>query len=277
MNVAYHLNRLDLSTAMISRVGKDEWGRKLLKFMQEKKIPIKFVQVDSEHSTGKVLVRVSKNEVAYNILKPAAWDFIEWKEEFSQLLDNARYFVFGSLVARNEISRNTLFQLLERTPKKVLDINLRVPDFHKKEVEKMLEVADVLKLNATELKLIVAWYGRYRSEKDQMKVLQDRFEIRTIITTLGAKGALALHEGSWYAQSAFRVRVKNTVGSGDAFLAGYLFKIIEQANVQEALEFACGLGALITTHDGACQDYSFTELKSLIRKKPDLISKVGFL
>jgi fructokinase len=43
------------------------------------------------------------------------------------------------------------------------------------------------------------------------------------------------------------VKVKNAIGSGDAFLAGYLYKIIGQASVKESLKFAYVLGALVAT------------------------------
>jgi fructokinase len=69
MNVAYHLNRLGIPTALISRVGQDKWGDELLQFMRKRKIPTEFVQVDSEHSTGEVLAYVTKNQVTYDILK----------------------------------------------------------------------------------------------------------------------------------------------------------------------------------------------------------------
>jgi fructokinase len=72
------------------------------------------------------------NQVEYDIVRPVAWDYIEMKSELLSLVTNARYFVFGSLASRNEVSRNTLMQLLEsNNSTKVLDINLRPPHYEK--------------------------------------------------------------------------------------------------------------------------------------------------
>jgi fructokinase len=48
-----------------------------------------------------------------------------------KLIAAARYFVFGSLAAREAVSRHTLFQLLESAGTKVFDINLRAPHYTK--------------------------------------------------------------------------------------------------------------------------------------------------
>ena len=50
--------------------------------------------------------------------------------------------------------------------------------------------------------------------------------------------------------TGFRVEVADTVGSGDSFLAGLVYKLLNGASPDESLDFACALGAMVATHIG---------------------------
>ena len=51
------------------------------------------------------------------------------------------------------------------------------------------------------------------------------------------------------------VKVADTVGSGDSFLAAVISKLMERASADETLQFANHLAAFVTTQKGACPDY----------------------
>src|SRR5688500_12201619 len=133
MNVAYHLNQLGIPAALISRVGKDGWGDRLQILLQSRQVSTAFIQVDAFYPTGLVNASVHPNhEVTYVIQGPAAWDFIQPEVACTSLLQQAGTFVFGSLAARSEVTRNTLFALLEHPVTRVFDINLRAPHYSRK-------------------------------------------------------------------------------------------------------------------------------------------------
>ena len=97
MNVAYHLHKSCMNPAMITRIGKDEWGSKLKTLLQQQGISTQYIQIDEAHQTGLVNATLKENnEVEYEIVYPVASDFMEWREELSVLVQNADYFVFGS-------------------------------------------------------------------------------------------------------------------------------------------------------------------------------------
>lgn len=266
MNVAYHLQKLGMHTSVITRVGKDKWGDDLKMLLQQQGIATGEVQVDEVHSTGLVNATLKENnEVAYDIVFPVAWDFIGWKETFSTLVQQAAYFVFGSLAARNDVSRNTLFQLLQAANKKVLDINLRPPHFNRKSLTELLQQADILKLNDHEVKLISGWFGDYHAIDDQVRRVQEEFSMDTILVTRGSEGALICQSGELFHHKGYKVTVADTVGSGDAFLAGYLYKTANGSEPADALAFANALGAFIATQAGACPEYDVTSVSKIMR------------
>lgn len=267
VNVAYHLKMLGKNPSVISRIGEDDEGKELLEVFQSKGIDTSFIQQDPAHQTGKVLVELKDNhEVDYEIVRPVAWDFIEWNPEFISLVTQARYFVFGSLVARNSVSRNTLFQCLENAQTKVLDINLRPPHFEKQILNELLEKADVLKLNLSELHLISGSYHLYHSDEDRIEYLQERFKIETIIVTKGNGGAILYIHDRFFHHAGYPVRVADTVGSGDAFLAAMLSKLMEGSSPNEALAFANALGAYVASCAGGCPNYTVDEVLALKKK-----------
>lgn len=264
MNVAYHLNQLGIAATMISRAGKDELGEKLLNFISSKGVPTAYIQEDDTYGTGKVLATVNNNHVSYEILQPVAWDYIEYSIPLQKLVSSAPYFIFGSLVARNEDSRKTLFELLESADRKVLDINLRKPHYERRTLDYLLQHADILKLNDDELMILSEWYGFKGSDQDKMKAFKDRFHLHTVITTRGDKGAIVWQDEVFCEHPGFRVKVADTIGSGDAFLAGFLSKTMNGASLAEAVAFACGMGAFIAGRHGACPVYNKSEAETII-------------
>lgn len=264
MNITYHLGRLGVTAALISRVGNDERGDELLSVLRKKGIPTDFVQHDPNAPTGIVhAVPDEHHEMHYEIVAPAAWDHIVADERTKELVRNAAYFIFGSLSARHADSKATLFSLLDLAQKKVFDINLRKPFYNRELIEQLLAKADILKMNKSELELIMEWFSLHDHLRDGMALIQERFNIPTIIVTLGAEGAMMNREGKHYHHPGYLIRVADTVGSGDSFLAALLAKLDQGAPAEDALAFAAALGALVASKSGGCPDYTIDEVRGL--------------
>lgn len=260
MNVCYHLNRLGQTAAIISKIGADENGTNLLAFLNKKQVDTSLIQIDTQLRTGTVMATQNGNEMNYDILRPVAWDFIDFSEELAESVAAAPYFVYGSLSARNESSANTLSKLLHRANTKVLDVNLRPPHYNRYTIGTLLESTDILKLNNHELALVAGWHTNEKDFEKQVASLSTKFAIPTIIVTKGSDGASVLHNGNYYHHAGYTVKVADTIGSGDAFLAGFLSKYIEAAPIDVALDFACQLGAYVASKKGGCPQYEIDDI-----------------
>ena len=104
-----------------------------------------------------------------------------------------------------------------------------------------------------------------RVDADRMEALQDRFDIPTVVVTRGSRGAVLLKEGVFYTHPGFRVEVADTVGSGDAFLAGLLFKIAEGTDPPAAITFASAMGALIASQHGPTPPYRIEDVLRIMK------------
>ncbi len=86
-----------------------------------------------------------------------------------------------------------------------------------------------------------------------------------MVVTMGGDGAMMYYNGKEYLHKGYKVEVVDTVGSGDAFLAGLIAKVLDGATPMEALEFASGMGAFIATQKGACPEYNVNEIYNLLK------------
>jgi fructokinase len=266
MNVAYHLKKLGTNPATITRIGLDEYGKRLVNILSASGVSTEYFDLDYDHPTGLVYANMNDHhEVAYDIVYPSAWDFIEWKDEFHDLVKAADFFVYGSLTSRNKVSRDTLMQLLDIAQTRVLDINLRPPHFNRSQVEQLLGNANILKMNIAELELITGWFSHFQTMDDRIRLLQDEFDIRTIIVTMGGDGAVVYDNGIFHRHPGFKVEVADTIGSGDSFLAAFLHQLLNGSSVQTALLFASATGAFIATQSGACPAYETAQINDLLQ------------
>jgi fructokinase len=261
-NVAYHLFRMGIDVAMISSVGNDALGQELLEKIDNWKISTAAIQVSNRHPTSTVVASIDENnEAKYEILSHVAWDYIETRAQDRHDLASTDAFVFGTLAAREHKSRNTLFQLLESSAFNVFDINLRPPFYDVNLIKELLHRAHLAKFNKAELRMVLDVMGKeYRQERDSISYLQDSFQLPEIIVSKGSKGAIYATNDEVYLYPTVSITVKDTVGSGDSFLAGFLSKRFEAGvTTAEIMQQAVALGAFITAQEGACPEYSLAD------------------
>ncbi|WP_273213736.1 carbohydrate kinase family protein [Runella zeae] len=265
MNVAVHLKNLGHNPTMVSRIGRDDLGEELLDFVTQKGLSTHLIQQGETHLTGVVKANVSdKNEVTYKIVHPVAWDYIQSNEALEAAVAHSDVLVYGSLAARSATSAETLFRLLKKASFKVFDVNLRAPYYDSELIKALLIEANMVKMNLQELDVIASWYGLGGDEELAVVRLAELFDIQTICITKGENGAMLWTKGQFYQSAGFQVDVKDTIGSGDSFLAALLTCLLQGKNPTESLQFACAMGSLVATYRGATPFVTVSEIQSFL-------------
>ena len=264
MNCAYHIHQLGLQSQMISRIGKDILGAELKELLISKKVDTSLLQVDDQYDTSTVAVTLDKKGTpSYEIVQPVAWDFIELQKN-KEVVQQAEALIYGSLAARNTTTRTTLLQLLPYAPFKIFDINLRSPFYNEETLESLLSPADIVKMNEEEIEILCKLLGLSSfSEWDQMNWLIRRYQLTGLIITKGTEGALYFDGKKSYHQPIFKVEVQDTIGSGDAFLAGFTTQYIQGEPIPTCLQFGAFMGAYIASNKGAMPAYDKNSLFEL--------------
>lgn len=266
LNVLVRLRSLGADTSMISSRGDDADGEELLRQIEGKNVNTDLLQVCKDQATSLVKVHLDAfGSASYEIVYPCAWDRIQVEEAALQRVAESDAFIYGSLAARDEVSRKTLEQLVAKAKFKIFDVNLRPPHYDTGRLLEMMKKADLVKLNDDELYELSKTYGsKYNSIEQNIRFLAKLSGTSRICVTLGSHGAIYFENGEFYRHCGYRVKVADTVGSGDSFLAGLTYKLLNNTPPQEAVSFACALGALVASHHGATPEISMEEVENFM-------------
>ena len=229
LNFLYHVHKLISRGNIISRVGFDILGNKVLNYLKSRGIETKYIQVDHLHPTGVTTVNLDNKKVpSFNIDEERAYDYIEMNDEIYRLInEDTDCLYFGSLAQRSETSKSTIHNLLGEKTKYFCDLNIRQNFFSKNTITKSLASADVLKLNLDELNLINDILFNEKFDIDTcVKRVMENFDIELIAITKGAEGSTLFNNKEKDEYRITSSAVVDTLGAGDAFAAifcmGYL-------------------------------------------------------
>jgi len=134
-----------------------------------------------------------------------------------------------------------------------LEINLRKDCYNLQTVTFSLQKADILKPNEDETHQIGQMLDvSHQNIPEFCKQIIDKWSLKYCVVTLGEKGAFAMSaKGEKVYVPGYTVRLVDSLGSGDAFTAGFVHNILRGKSISQACEFGNMLGALVATKKGA--------------------------
>jgi len=264
-NFIYRINSFGDQGTLLSKVGNDKAGKEAREALRKLGVSDENVQTDYEFPTGTVKVKIDVNgNPDFNIITEVAYDHIEINTEMIDAFSEADCVCFGTLVQRYGISKNTLRELIHESPDvvKFLDINLRKKCYTATSIEDSLRMTNILKTNDEELLITKKLLGlRNENLKDLAQETIEKFNLDIILCTLGSNGAFCLtKEDVFHYDSGYQISLVDTVGSGDAFSAGFVHYYMNGYPIDEALRFGNAAGALVATTTGATASISKEEI-----------------
>lgn len=272
-NFAYRMNALGHEAYIISSVGKDEYGEKALEKVRELGMSTRYIQRDSRYPTGTVEVFLDgEKKPDYRIITDVAYDHIRLNEGASSLVGTADCLCFGTLAQRNRESRETLQALLASFKGKfrLYDINLRKHCYTRDLIHASLTRTDILKLNDEEAGVINRLLQLNAGSLCGIgEAIVKNYPVRICVITLGPHGVLALSADAGFVyEPGYQVSMEDPLGSGDAFSAGFVSRILSGSELREACRFGNQLGAIVATQSGATQTIGGNEMRVIEGKTP---------
>lgn len=266
LNVASRLQSFNHEVNMISAVGNDEPGTKILAYLKDNNINTNCVQILNDYKTGEVTVTLNKKGAAsYMIEYPVAWDKIALQNNAEKLVENSDALVYGSLATRDETSRKTLYKLIDIAKYTVFDVNLRPPHFTYEILIYLMEKSHFIKFNDDELYEIAKAMGsKFNSLEQHLLFISKKTNTKHICVTKGQHGAVLLYNGTLFYNSGYQINVVDTVGAGDSFLASLISQLQNNEPPQKAIDFACAVGALVAQNEGANPKISSAEIDAFM-------------
>lgn len=267
LNLALRISSFGFPIAMISAVGNDEEGKTIVDYMVNNRLNAEGMVTTESFKTGLVDVQIDeRGSASYSIAYPAAWDHIEHTDPIQQIIKEADVFLYGSLACRSKVSKNTLLQLLENKHLyKVFDVNLRKPHYTMDTLQELMDHADFIKFNDEELIEISNNLGaKSDSIEEQMLFISKVTNTKSICVTKGKHGAVLLWKDEFYYNPGYSIKVVDTVGAGDSFLAALITKLLSNNNPQKAIDFGSAIGAMVASCEGANPVFSQKDMERFL-------------
>ncbi len=202
-------------------------------------------------------------------------------EEIGNVTSQADCVCFGTLVQRSDVSRSVLRQILD-TSHNVLafcDINLRKDCYSRETVFMSIERADILKLNDSEAGIIS---GMLETNHADIQSFCDEivsgFGLTYCVVTFGDKGAYGhSSNGERVYVPGYRIDLRDAVGAGDAFSAGFLHSILHGGSLIQACDAGNILGALVASKRGGTAKVTQDEIDRFPHRDRDRLFHDEFM
>lgn len=255
---ASNIASLGANVAFLGKIGKDKFGEVVLRELQKKEVDVSMIRIDDQLNTGATVVLVVEEDRA-NITYPGVMNNLTIADISSDDLKKAKHLHFSSCFLQPGII-NDLDKLFRMARKLGLTTSFDMQwDPEEKwdiDIKKILPWVDIFLPNEKELLSLTA-KSKITEAIDSIKEF-----IHVLVIKRGNKGSMLFHQGKLRELPSFlNKNVVDTVGAGDSFNAGFIFKYVNHFNIEECQEFGNLTGAVSTTAAGGVQ--AFKDYKSV--------------
>ncbi|MFE7843612.1 sugar kinase [Microbacterium sp. NPDC057407] len=260
-NVAIGVSRLGGTARWIGRVGRDAAGRKVLRELRAESVAVRAV-VDPGAGTGLMVkeqrlpgvsaVQYARRDSAGSRLSPDDIDP-------SDITQASVLHLTGITPALSESAAAAVDRAIDMAHESDVlvsfDVNHR-PSLHREGdpaavYRRLVARASIVFASEDEASVVVG-SGDPRTLAARLADLGPH----TVVIKRGAEGAVALHDGEFFERAAVEVPVIDTVGAGDAFVAGYLAERMTGRGPRDCLELAVRAGAFACLAPGDWDGYA---------------------
>lgn len=271
-NVAWHLQGFGLAPLLVTRIGRDEPGDRIVDAMLGWGLDTSAVQRDGVAPTGAVEVSFDGSQPSFDIRPGQAYDHLDATDAVTATTAIEPALLYhGTLIARSPLSAAALRALRGRTSLPVfLDVNLRPPWWSADVVRSSLFGTRWAKLNQDELQELappprtagIAAATDGSATDTAAAAFRRSYALDTVIVTLGSDGALMSgDDGTIRGAAPAPDDGGDTVGAGDAFSAVAITGILRgwprDVTLRRALEFAslvCSVQGAIMADSGVYEN-----------------------
>lgn len=250
---AANLSSLGTKVAFLGKIGRDQYGDYILKKLSEKGVDIKKIIISETSKTGITVALSFKNERSM-ITYPGAMLELTESDIRNEDLRQVQHLHVSSVFMQPALKEG-IVKLFRRAKDAGITTSLDTQwDPEEKwdcDWKTLLPAVDVFLPNLDELKNIT----KKQDAEACINSIKDFLNI--IVVKNGGEGCIAWQNNQFYKQEAFlNTEVKDAIGAGDSFNAGFIHKFIHGKKLEECLEFGALCGAINTTAYGGTTAFS---------------------
>lgn len=241
-NTSVGFSRLGLKVATVCKVGHDDPGHLIKRNLENEKVNTKFVIEDKNIGTALSLIFSSPNTDRTVFVYRGASDEINLKDIKLNLLKTK----WLHITALKDNSIKILKPLLDYAVKNKIKISIN-PGSQELEIKSLFKYIDVLLLNKEEAEKLSGTKDNINGMIKYLMLLGPK----TIVITGGENRAFVYSNNQIYSAVPPKVKIKNTLGAGDAFCSGFVSALIKNKSVEEAFRLGLLNSSSVIQHIGA--------------------------
>ncbi|WP_135363291.1 bifunctional 2-dehydro-3-deoxygluconokinase/2-dehydro-3-deoxygalactonokinase [Halosimplex halophilum] len=257
-NVAVAAGRLGLDTAWVSKLPDSPLGRRVTSALGTHGVDADVVW-DDDARMGTYYVEMAGKPRGTNVIYDRADSAVTTATADELATDRIAaadaFHTTGITPALSETLRGTTADLLElagdHDTTTVFDVNYRSklwsPEEARDTLEDLFPDVDVLVVAVRDARTVL---DREGDAEAISRGLAEEFGFELTLVTRGGEGSLALADGEVHEQGVFEADEYDTVGTGDAFVGGFLASWLDGGSVPEALEYGAATASLKRTIPG---------------------------
>ena len=262
LNEAVVLSRLGKEVDLISLVGGDEAGERVVEYVRKNGMDTDHIKVVPELATGVNIVLVDSGGERHFLTNPRSSlrklsepDILPYVDGMADLVSFASMFVSPLL---DIPAMERLFRRIKEKEGRTLVVDLTKAKRNERleDLAPLFPYIDYLLPNEAELAILTG-------SEDTKKNLDAAMELGAscVILKRGRKGCTIRREGECLALPAYPVRqVVDTTGAGDCFAAGFLWGLSEGMPLENCCRFGCAAASCSVETAGATEGISTLEL-----------------
>ena len=265
---ASNISVLGTKTAFAGMLGNDNFGELVLSSLKEKNVSLEYIVVNKQQKTG-ASIALNYGEDRAMITFPGAMKYFSLKDIPNEAFASARHMHLSSIFLQDTL-KNEVISLFQKAKQAGMTTSLDLQwDPENKwdlDFETLLPLVDVFLPNKSELFAI----SKMTSVERGLKFLTGLCKMAVV--KMGAEGSALFKDGKITYFKAFNnSNVKDAIGAGDSFNAGFLHSFLKGLNPNECMEIGNLMGAINTTERGGTG--AFTSYESVKEKAYQLFDK----
>lgn len=246
INQCVSVARLGGDVEMVGMLGKDGNGDVFRKIMKEDGIKADNVFLcDKPTAVAQVQINADgENRIC--VIPSANFEFgFDELDKVDSVIKNTEL-----VILQFELRLDVTKEIIRRAHGYGIKVLLNPAPAVKLEKE-ILGMVDYITPNETELSILTG----LPTETDEEVIAAAKellsYGTKTIIATLGSRGALIATKDNVEIVSGYKVKAVDTVAAGDSFNGAFAVALMEGKTLQETVKFANAMGALTVTEKGA--------------------------
>lgn len=237
----------------IGGVGDDVFGKKILDTLKEYKINTENVQVIKNCPTGTAVITRNNGDNRIILDSGANYNIdIDKAEKTLEKLACKKDIFLTQFENRFDVVKLMLKKAKSLGMYTIL--NPAPAQFIEKEVYKDI---DMIILNQSETKVLTGIYPENSETCIEAMKAMDSFGVKSSIITLGSKGSVSMIDGKLHKAEAYKVKVVDSTGAGDAYIGALISRMVKDMNLVDCMSYATKVSALTILKTGAEKSIPF--------------------